>query len=271
MGTQIAEVCARVGYETYVYDISEEALKRLHGAVEKSLRKYQVERGKMKEEEVPKVLEMIKAVGSLEEAAGEADFVIEAVFERLDVKQEVFRKLDEVCKPEAILGTNTSTLSITAIASATKSPHRVVGTHFLNPAQLTRAIELCRGLLTSDEAFNVTVEFCKRLGKEVIVSGETPGFIINRLWLIALNEAIRLYAEGVASREEIDKAARIGLAWPLGPFEAMDRYGLDIIHDALMGIYEQLQDPRYYPHPLLKRMVSAGLLGVKTKRGWYSY
>jgi 3-hydroxybutyryl-CoA dehydrogenase len=205
-------------------------------------------------------------------AVKDADFVIEAAFENLDLKKKIFREVDELAPPHAVIASNTSTLSITALASATKRPEKVAGMHFFNPAQVMRLVEVVRGLQTSDETVEVVKGFAQKLGKTpIIVNKDVPGFVANRIGFAAILEAIRLYEEGVASAQDIDTAMKLGYNWPMGPLELADLIGLDVLLDANESIYAETRDQKYNPPVILRQMVRAGWLGRKTKRGFYTY
>lgn len=226
MGNGIAQVCAQAGFEVIMRDIADEFVQRGLKSIEAFLSKG-VEKGKITEEDKKAVLGRIKGTTEMGDLK-DVDFVIEAVIEDIDLKKRVFKELDELTRPEVILATNTSSLSITEIATATKRPDKVVGMHFFNPVPLMRLVEVIKGLETSDETVKVTWELAEKLGKvPVLVKKDTPGFIVNRIMMPQLMEAIRIYEEGIASMEDIDKAVKLGLNYPMGPFELMDLTGLD--------------------------------------------
>jgi 3-hydroxybutyryl-CoA dehydrogenase len=274
MGSGIAQVVAQAGYEVIARDVADDLLKRGLDLIKSGpfgLEKA-VERGKITREQAEATLSRIKVTTDLAAAVKEADFVIEAVFENLDLKKKVFREVDELAPPRAIIVSNTSTLSITALASATKRPERVAGMHFFNPAQVMRLVEVIRGLQTSDETVEVVKGFAQKLGKTpIIVNKDVPGFVANRIGFAAILEAIRLYEEGVASAQDIDTAMKLGYNWPMGPLELADLIGLDVLLDANESIYAETRDQKYNPPVILRQMVRAGWLGRKTKRGFYTY
>jgi 3-hydroxybutyryl-CoA dehydrogenase len=213
----------------------------------------------------------IKTTTDLADAA-DADLVIEAVFEKIELKQEIFKTLDEVCKPECILASNTSAISITSIAAATKRPEKVVGTHFFSPVPMMRLCELIRGLMTSDESLDVCVEFAKSIGKEtVIVNKDVAGFIANRVGLAMSGAAIDIVANGVATPQDVDKTMKLGFSHTMGPCETADLTGIDVLMNAMKAIYNETMDEKYWPPELMQRMVASGLLGRKTKKGFYDY
>jgi 3-hydroxybutyryl-CoA dehydrogenase len=269
MGSGIAQVAAQSGYKVYLRDLTEELVEKGLKNIENFLNKG-IERGKVTEEQKQQVLSNITGTTSMDPAR-EADFVIEAVVENMEIKKNVFKELDELCPEHTILASNTSSLSITEMASVTKRPEKVVGMHFFNPAQLMKLVEVVRGTATSDETVEITSNLARKFGKEPITVVESPGFVVNRLMVPFLNEAFYLLYEGVASPEDIDKAVKLGLNHPMGPFELADFTGLDILHAVAEVFYEEFKDPKYRPCPLLKKYIRAGWLGRKTGRGIYDY
>jgi len=274
MGSGIAQVVAQAGYEVIARDVADDLLKRGLELIKSGpfgLEKA-VERGKITREQAEATLSRIKVTTDLAAAVKDADFVIEAAFENLDLKKKIFREVDELAPPHAVIASNTSTLSITALASATKRPEKVAGMHFFNPAQVMRLVEVVRGLQTSDETVEVVKSFAQKLGKTpIIVNKDVPGFVANRIGFAAILEAIRLYEEGVASAQDIDTAMKLGYNWPMGPLELADLIGLDVLLDANESIYAETRDQKYNPPVILRQMVRAGWLGRKTKRGFYTY
>ncbi len=274
MGSGIAQVVAQAGYEVIARDVTDDLLRRGLEMIKSGPFGLEraVERGKITREQAEAALSRIKVTTDLATAVKEADFVIEAVFENLDLKKNIFREVDELAPPHAIIVSNTSTLSITALASATKRPERVAGMHFFNPAQVMRLVEVIRGLQTSDETVEVVRALAQKLGKTpVTVNKDVPGFVANRIGFAAILEAIRLYEEGVASAQDIDNAMKLGYNWPMGPLELADLIGLDVLLDASESIYAETRDPKYNPPVVLRQMFRAGWLGRKTKRGFYTY
>ncbi len=269
MGSGIAQVAAQAGYRVYLRDLNDELVNRGLQNIERFLNKG-IERGKVTEEMKEKVLSNITGTTSMEQAK-EADFVIEAVVENMDIKKQVFKEFDEFCSEETILASNTSSLSITEMASVTDRPDRVVGMHFFNPPQLMKLVEVVRGSATSDDTVSITLELARKFGKEPIEVIESPGFVVNRLLVPFLNEAFYLLYEGVAKPEDIDKAIKLGLNHPMGPFELADFTGLDILYAVCEVFYNEFKDPKYRPCPLLKKYIRAGWLGRKTGRGVYDY
>jgi 3-hydroxybutyryl-CoA dehydrogenase len=269
MGSQIGIVCARGGFQTIMVDLSEELIKIGLGSV-KSFLNNQVKKGKMTSDETDKVLSLIQTMTDLTKALSDVTLVIEAVFEDIDVKKELFKKMDDLCPKETILASNTSTLSITEMGGVTTRPARCIGVHFLIPAGLTPLVELVRGLETSDETHKTVVAFLAQCGKETVTVMDSPGFVINRLYLPMINEAFYVLEEFLASAEEIDRCCVRGLSFPLGPLAAADAFGLDILLNCMRTFHRELGE-KYRPAPLLVKFVKAGRLGRKSGRGVYDY
>ncbi|MEM1538561.1 MAG: 3-hydroxyacyl-CoA dehydrogenase family protein [Candidatus Nezhaarchaeales archaeon] len=273
MGTGIAQVFAQYGYEVSVRDLKEETLKRGLEVIKSGpfgLMKA-VEKGKLTKEQAEAAFSRIRTYTDLREAVKGADLVIEAIIEDLDVKRQLFKELDELCPPRAILASNTSTLSITAIGGATKRPDKVVGMHFFNPVPAMRLVEIVVGLGTSQETVNTVKELAVRIGKTPVVCKDVPGFIANRIALPYLVEAMRVYEQGIASKEDIDTAMKLGYGFPMGPLELLDLIGHDTTLNVLESMYRETLDAKYAPPTILKQMVRAGWLGRKTGRGFYEY
>jgi len=271
MGNGIAQLAAQMGAEVVMRDINDDFVQRGIKAVDKFLSKG-VERGKVTAEQKSAVLGRILGTTDMGDLA-DCDFVIEAVIEDLDLKKQVYGQLDEICKPEVILGTNTSSMSITLIAAATKRPDKVVGMHFFNPPPLMKLVEIIRGYHTSDATVKATMELAQKMGKETVeVKVDSPGFIVNRLMIPHMIEAVKLLEEGVATREDIDKAIKMGLNYPMGPFELMDFTGIDICKFVADYFYQELNKELKWASPTtLKNQVRSGKLGRKSGAGWYDY
>ncbi|KEF38916.1 3-hydroxyacyl-CoA dehydrogenase [Schinkia azotoformans MEV2011] len=270
MGTGIANLAAMNGFNVILRDIDEKYLQNALNRMDKFMEK-SVARGKMTEEQKQQTLDRIKPTTNLNDMV-EADVVIEAVIEDLELKKEVFSQLDEIVKENVILATNTSSMSITVIASATKRPDRVAGMHFFNPAQLMKLVEVVRGYETSDETVEELKTLSKALTKEPIeVKKDVPGFIVNRIMIPQFIEAIKLLEEGVASAEDIDKAVTLGLNYPMGPFTLQDYAGVDIGLHVMEYFKQEFNDNRFAPPLLLKQLVRAGRVGQKAGAGFYDY
>ncbi|MCL6558406.1 MAG: 3-hydroxyacyl-CoA dehydrogenase family protein [Firmicutes bacterium] len=270
MGGGIAQVAAQAGFDVILSDVDRVYVDRAFGRMDKFLAK-SVEKGKMTAEQKDAVLgRIVPAVGV--DSFGDVDFVIEAIIENLDLKKEAFTKLDQVCKPEAYLTTNTSSMSITLIAAATKRPDKVAGMHFFNPAPIMRLVEVIRGYYTSDETVRVTSEVAEKMGKTTVeVKKDSPGFIVNRVFMAHLIESMRLVDEGVATMEDIDKAVKLGLNYPMGPFELQDFAGVEIGYHVANYFCEEFKDMRWNPPQVMKALIRAGRLGRKTGAGFYDY
>jgi 3-hydroxybutyryl-CoA dehydrogenase len=269
MGCGITLACTQTGYRVRLMDVSAEALEKAMEMLAWSLRKLS-EKGKLSEP-YEEVVSRIRPSASLE-SAKDADLAIEAIIENLDAKQKIFKQLAEICQVDTILASNTSSLPITAIASAISLPERIVGIHFFNPVHRMKLVEIVKGLRTSDTTVGLVKDFVTSLDKEsVVVNQDIAGFIVNRINGMAFLEALRLLEMGIASIEDIDKAMCLGLGHPMGPFALMDLVGLDVVLNARMGIYNETRDPTHYPPPILHRMVAAGNLGRKTGKGFHDY
>jgi 3-hydroxybutyryl-CoA dehydrogenase len=269
MGSGIAQVFARQGCAVVLFDISAEQLDKSLTGIEKNLRRL-VEKGSLEAAAVPATLERIRATGQMEELA-ECDLAIEAASEREGLKFEIFRELDKLIKPEAILASNTSSIPITRIAAVTSRPEKVVGMHFMNPVPVMKLVEVIRGIATSDETFEAISALVATLGKEMAVSADYPAFIVNRILIPMINEAAFALYEGVASAEDIDKGMMLGTNQPMGPLTLADFIGLDTCLAIMEVLYQGFKDSKYRPCPLLVKMVEAGRLGRKSGRGFYNY
>jgi 3-hydroxybutyryl-CoA dehydrogenase len=269
MGSGIAQVCAQAGLQVVLLDTTREVLMTGMEGISWSVGKL-VEKGRL-EESRETILDRISTTVDIG-AAEDADLAIEVIFEDRELKQHVFKKLDDICKPETIFASNTSAISITELASVTKRPEQVIGLHFFSPVPMMNAVEVIKGVRASDSTMKIGAEFVKALGKEpIVVQRDVPGFLLNRIHLIAYVEAIRLLEQGIGTVDDIDKGSRLALGRKMGPFETGDMVGLDVSCGALMAIYKDSKDMRYYPPELLRRKVVAGQLGRKTGAGWYRY
>lgn len=269
MGSGIVQAFAQKGYEVIVRDIKDEFVDRGIAGINKSLSKL-VTKGKVTEEFKEEVLSRITGTTDLNMAA-DCDLVIEAAVENMAIKKEIFAELDKICKAETILASNTSSLSITEVASATNRPDRVIGMHFFNPATIMKLVEVIRGMATSQETFDQVKEMAIAIGKEPVEVAEAPGFVVNRILIPMINEAVGIYAEGVASVEDIDTAMKLGANHPMGPLALGDLIGLDVCLAIMDVLYNETGDTKYRAHSLLRKYVRAGWLGRKSGRGFYNY
>ena len=270
MGSGIAQVCAQTGWETRLYDAFPDSLEKGMFSIGEFWRNG-ISRGKNTEEEVRNWSNKLVAYNDLEGALSGVDIVIEAVPEQIDLKRSIFRKIEELAPENAILATNTSGLRISEIASAVKTPERLVGMHFFNPVPIMKLLEVIKHDLASDDIVREVIEIGEEMGKTTIVVGDIPGFATSRLGVVLGNEAIRMLAEGVASASDIDTAMKLGYRHPMGPLELSDLVGLDVRRDILNNLAESFSDSSYLPHPLLDRLVESGELGKKTGRGIYDW
>ncbi len=269
MGNGIVHVFAQHGHDVVLIDVSEEALARARGAIEKNLGR-QVKKDLITEQQRDDALARITTAVDVAAAAG-ADLAVEAVFENFDVKKRIFEQLDAACGDEAILATNTSSISVTRIAACTGRPRKVIGMHFMNPVPVMKLVEVVRGQATDDATLEEVMTVARDLGKVPVVVQDYPGFISNRVLMPMINEAAFCLMEGVADREAVDTVMKLGMAHPMGPLALADFIGLDVCLDIMNVLYEGFADGKYRPCPLLRRMVDAGQLGCKTGRGFYEY
>jgi 3-hydroxybutyryl-CoA dehydrogenase len=269
MGSGIVEVCVRAGYEVVVSEINNEFLQRGMERLNKSLSRA-VSKGKTTQEEMNAALARVKGTTDTADFAP-CDLVIEAAVENMELKKKLFAELDGILRPEAIIGSNTSSLCIVEMASATQRGDKVLGIHFFNPVPVMPLLELVCTILTSDETLAIAQEFGQSVGKTTVVAKDTPGFIVNRLLIPYLLHAVRLYEDGLATREDIDTAIKLGLNHPMGPLTLLDLVGLDTALFIADAMFEELKDLRYAAPPLLRRMVLAGHLGRKSGKGFYDY
>lgn len=270
MGAGIGQLCAQKGYEVFVTDVSEEIIGKAKEKVTRGLQR-RIEKGKITQEDMDSVLSRMNWSTDLN-IARESNFVIEAVFENLDLKKEIFKNLDSICSPETILATNTTALSVSEIASATQRPDKVIGMHFFNPAVIMKLVEIIRGDETSEETIKTTKMFAESLGKVPIATfKEAPAGIVSRVLAGMLNEAATVFADGIADAQDIDEAMKLGAGLPMGPLALIDMIGLDIHLVKMQTLYKKLKDERYKPPEIIKEMVAAGKLGKKTGEGFYKY
>jgi 3-hydroxybutyryl-CoA dehydrogenase len=269
MGAGIAQVCVEAGVRTIGRELTPELAASGRQAIERRLERH-VEKGRMSSDERDAALSHLLVTADVGELAP-CDLVVEAAPEEPGLKREVFARLDEVVRSDAVLATNTSALSVTEIAAASSRPARVVGLHFFNPAPVLPLVEVVRTELTSPEAFETAYAFVERIGKQPIACGDTPGFVVNRLLIPALNDAVRMLDEGSASAEDIDRGMRLGTGWPIGPLALIDLIGVDVHVHAAEALWDAYREPRFAPPARLVRMAQAGHLGRKTGRGFYDY
>jgi 3-hydroxybutyryl-CoA dehydrogenase len=269
MGNGIAQVFAVNGFDVTLHDSFPGALDRARTTIERSLGKF-VEKGKMQAADRDAALGRLQAAPSLDALAG-VDYVVEAIVENVDAKREIFSRLDALTRPDVILTSNTSSISITALGAATKRPEKVLGMHFMNPVPIMTLVELIRGQATSAESMATATELCKRLGKTPVEAADYPGFISNRILMPMINEAIYAVMEGVGTPDAIDTVMKLGMNHPMGPLTLADFIGLDVCLAIMEVLHDGLGDPKYRACPLLRRMVAAGHLGRKSGKGFYSY
>lgn len=269
MGSGITIVCARAGLETIVLEASKQ--KALEGQ-NRVLQFFDssVKRGKLREEEKSQIASRLHFTTEPEDMKS-CHFIIEAVFEDLEVKRKTFTQIHSICRPDAIFATNTSVLSVTAIAAGSGRPDKVVGIHFCNPAHFVSLVEVTRGMQTSDHTYEKTLEFCGNINKTSVTTNDTPGFILNYFLIPYLNNCLKMLETGLAGAEDIDRAMKLGLGYKMGPFELLDIVGLDLFYNVCMNLYDQLKDPRFFPPPVMLRRIHAGLLGQKSGKGFYDY
>lgn len=270
MGAGIGQLCAQKGYDVIVIDVSEEFVEKAKNKVTKGLQR-RIEKGKITQDEMDSVLSRIQWSTDIN-LAGESDLVVEAVSENIDIKKEVFQKLDAICQSETIFASNTTALSVSEIGAFTQRPDKVIGMHFFNPAVVMKLVEIIRGDKTSDDTVEITKGFAEILGKVPIVTfKEAPAGIVSRVLASLLNEAATVYADGIASAQDIDEAMKLGAGLPMGPLALIDMIGLDIHLSKMETLYAKLKDERYRPPEIIKDMVAQGKLGRKAGEGFYKY
>ncbi|PYY10833.1 MAG: 3-hydroxybutyryl-CoA dehydrogenase [Acidobacteria bacterium] len=269
MGNGIAHVLARNGYDVILCEVAQQFLDRGLATIRKNLER-EVAKNRISAEDSAAAIARIHGVVD-RTALAECDFVLEAATEKFDIKSEIFRDIDQICQPEIILASNTSSISITKIAALTRRPNKVIGMHFFNPVPVMKLVEVIRGLATSDETYRSTKELAEKLGKMPVEVNDAPGFVSNRVLMPLLNEAMYSVMEGVATPEAVDEVFKLGMAHPMGPLTLADFIGLDVCLDIMRVLHEGLGDPKYRPCPLLVKMVDAGWLGKKSGRGFYQY
>ncbi len=269
MGSGIAQVVAQSGYETAMVDVKQEFLDRAMGTIQGSLARL-VKKETMEQSEADKVIARIKPTTDMKAAAKDADYIIEAVFEKAEVKQPVLKELGAICPEHTVLATNTSSIPISLLSSAVNRPEKLIGMHFFNPVPVMKLIEVVRSLTTSDETVAVSLDFGKSLGKEPVVVKDSPGFVANRIANVAANEALKILEDGLASAQDIDKICKLAFNWPMGFLEMIDLVGADVVLDLAETIYDQTGWERYKAAPILRRMVESGYMGRKVGKGFYT-
>ena len=269
MGIGIAQVFAQADYEVLAWDISEEFIQKGLDSLKNNLKKV-VEKGKISQEKANDIISKI-TIAKGQSQASECGLVIEAITEEIQAKKELFKNLDEICAPDAILASNTSSLSITEIASCLKRSDRVIGMHFFNPAPVMKLVELIKGISTSDKTIQRSKEIVALIGKEYVEVNESAGFIVNRILIPMINEAVCILSENIATKEDIDKAMMLGANHPMGPLALADLIGIDVCLSILEVLYRETKDSKYRANPYLKKLIRAGYLGRKTGKGFYEY
>jgi 3-hydroxybutyryl-CoA dehydrogenase len=270
MGSGIAQVALEAGFQVNLLDMKDEFVERGTNNIKRFLSR-KVEKGKLTQETYDDILSRFAGMTDMAEAVKDSAMVVEAVFEKIELKQEIFEKLDTLCPTDVILASNTSTLSITEIAKAAKNPQRVVGTHYFSPVPVMKLVEVIRGKETSDDVTEKTVEICSKFGKTPIIVKDIPGFIVNRFLCLLYNEAANMIDKGIASSKDIDAALKLGCNWPMGVCEIIDLAGVDVCGLAMEAMYNMTGEERYNPSPLFRKLMNENSLGRKTGKGFYTY
>lgn len=269
MGSGIAQCFAAADIDTYLYDLQDDAVQRALLNFKKIMLR-QIEKGRITLEDQTRFFQHLFPIQTLEEC-GEIDLVIEAVLEKMEIKKQLFRKLEQSALGHPVFATNTSSLSITELAASISNPERVIGMHFFNPAPLMKLVEVVKGAKTSESTVEMIVDISRKLGKQAVLVNEAPGFVVNRILIPMINEAIGIYSEGVATAQDIDLAMQFGANHPMGPLALADLIGLDVVLDIMEVLQKETGDMKYRPHALLKKMVRAGKLGRKNQEGFFIY
>jgi 3-hydroxybutyryl-CoA dehydrogenase len=270
MGSGIAQVALEAGFKVSIVDTEKKFIEQGINNIKKFIGK-KVTKGTITQQQSDAILSRLSSTTDVQEAVGGATMVVEAVFEKLELKKGIFQKLDSLSPKNVILASNTSTLSISEIAMATKNPQRVIGTHYFSPVPLMKLVEVVKGKETSDEVTQRTIDICKAFGKSPIVVKDIPGFIVNRFLCLMYNEAANMIYRGMAKAKDIDAALRLGCNWPMGPIEIMDMAGVDVTNAALQAMYEMTGEDRYKPSPMFETLLKQNCLGRKTGKGFYDY
>jgi len=270
MGSGIASVCAMKGYDTFIYDVKKEIIEKAENNIKNSYKKL-LEKDKIDKKDVDTMFKKLRFVDKLEELKN-SDLIIEAAVENIDIKRQIFRHLETICKPDSIFATNTSSISVTAISSILEKKERFVGMHFFNPANVMKLVEVIKGDFTSDEVLKTIVDLCEKLDKKPVICRDTPAFIVNRIARSFYGESLKILGEGNIDHVTIDNVMKQEGGFSKGPFELMDLIGIDVNFSVTKSVYEAFfYDPKYKPHPIQQKMVESGLLGRKTKQGFYKY
>lgn len=269
MGNGIVQTLAAAGHDVIIKEIKEQAIEKAMKNIGSSLSKL-TEKGKISSDQKSEIIGRIRSTTSYKEIK-DADIIIEAITENSNIKKSLFQELDRICDDKTIFATNTSSISITDIAAATTRPDKVIGMHFFNPVPVMKLVEVIKGQLTSSETFETIFDLAEDIGKEPVSIDEAPGFIVNRILIPMINEAVAIFSENIATKEDIDKSMMLGANQPIGPLALADLIGIDVCLAIMETLYEEFSDSKYRPHPLLRKMARANLLGRKTSKGFYEY